>query len=131
MLSCRLEFFAWYSQETSTDNQNQVVTQSKASALNGTGWPLCRKWYFLGNVMNSFCSLQYMLKIFYPKNRTKSIIRIELCAHDFYPKNRLTKHSSILRIESYYAGALTCLQCFVLYIQFIHTILNIKYMMTT
>ena len=41
MLSCRLEFFAWYSQETATDNQNQVVTQSEASKSNGMGHPLC------------------------------------------------------------------------------------------
>ena len=74
---------------------------------------------------------QYILQIFFPKNRTKSILRIELCAHEFYPKNRLTKHSSILRIESYYTSALTCLHCLVLYKQLIYnTLLNTKYMMT-
>ena len=74
--------------------------------------------------------IQYILQIFYLKNRTKSIRRIELSAHDFYPKNRLTKHSSILRIESYYTSVLTCLHYFVLYIQLIHNTLNTKYMMT-
>ena len=74
---------------------------------------------------------QYILQIFYPKNRTKSILRIELCTHNFYPKNRPTKHSSILRIESYYTNVLTCLRCFVLYIQLIHNTLNRKYMMAT
>ena len=73
---------------------------------------------------------QYILQIFFPKNRTKSILRIELCAHEFYPKNRLTKFSSILRIESYYTSALTCLHCLVLYIQLIYNTLNKKYMMT-
>ena len=30
-----------------------------------------------------------------------------MCAHEFYPKSRLTKHSSILRIESYFTSAFT------------------------
>ena len=37
MLGCRLQFLAWYIQETATDNQDQVVTHSYALALNGTG----------------------------------------------------------------------------------------------
>ena len=63
---------------------------------------------------------QYILQIFYPKNRRKSILRIYLSAHVFYPKNRITKHNFILRIQSYYTSALTCLYCFVFYIKLIH-----------
>ena len=79
--------------------------------------------------INNSC-ISILLQIFYPQNRTKSLLRIELCAHNFYPKNRLTKYSSILRIESYYTSALTCLHCLVLYIQLIYNTLNTKYMMT-
>ena len=67
---------------------------------------------------------QYILQIFYHQNRTKSILRIELCAHDYYPKNRLTKCSSILKIESYYTRLFTCLHHFVLYIQVIIITIN-------
>ena len=80
-------------------------------------------------ILNNDSFLVYLLQIFYPKNRTQSILRIEMRAHEFYPKNRLTKHSSILRIESYYTSALTCLHCLVLFMQLIYNTLNIKYMM--
>ena len=81
-----------------------------------------------------FAFSQYILQIFYPKNRTKSVFRIDLCAHDFYTENRLTKHSSILRIESYYTSVLACLHWFVLYrYTYIWIIIYLtkKYMMTT
>ena len=89
-------------------------------------------WFSQTNTFVIWMSIlsQYILQIFYPKNRTKSIVRIELCAYEFYPKNRLTKHSFILRIESYYTCALTCSHCLVLCIQLNHITLNTKYMMT-
>ena len=47
----------------------------------------------------TMCLKDSIYYVFYPKNRTKSILRIELSAHVFNPKNSLTKHSSILKVK--------------------------------
>ena len=49
--------------------------------------------------------IQYILQIYYPKNRTKSILRIELCAHNFYLRTQILHYIMCNRqvyLDQYY-----------------------------